>query len=515
MKKHLILLTALFIAILTNAQSYKVNLDATVTEKFKNYEKGSKVKISSIGNYLGSNSHNQDTYDNDYYRLEKEYYIVINNDTIPYSNKIEDRFFFQYNDMQDLWNIHIIVNVLDELQRKGIQENLRSEMEEEALSYINKQKEYGMEFNDPYLENYIYSLVSKIAPQTLIDGRPGNVNLLILENPAMNASMYSNGTLVINTGLLSALHTEDELVAVLAHEIAHFVLDHNIQNVNAAVARKKRAEFWAGLATGLTAVAEGVAAVKSNYYVPGGATLGMAVLSSSIAHQVVDRLGMKYNTIQEEEADMVAVQALELLGYNKNALSTALNRMKEIMAQERSNVMYFQTYSHPALIKRIYSTGKPQDVANQRFEQEISFAVTSTARMKFEDRRFRQVLPLVDQNIINGVATSEDYILKAHCLLALHNDEQTNLEVLEMINIAKTLDETNINIYKAEILANLRLKKHALALDLLTQYIQRLNEMELSLKEIRSDRTWDTNNKFILTERDWAKRMIIKMKAMQ
>ena len=307
-------------------------------------------------------------------------------------------------------------------------------MEDEALSFINKQKEYGLVFNDPYLENYIYSLISKIAPKTLIDSRPGNVNLLILENPAMNASMYSNGTLVINTGLLSALHTEDELVAVLAHEIAHFILDHNIQNVNAAITRKKRAEFWAGLATGLTAVAEGVAAAKSNYYIPGGATLGMAVMSTVIAQQVVDRLGMKYNLEQEEHADMVAIQALEILGYDKNALASALNRMKGVMEQERSHVMYFQSYTHPALVKRIQDAGKPQDLKNSDFEKEISFAVTSTARMKFEDRRFRQVLPLVNQNINNGVATAEDYILKANCLLALYNDAQSNAEVLEMVN---------------------------------------------------------------------------------
>ena len=451
----------------------------------------------------------------EYGNFKNTYSIVIGTDTIPYDGRISSRFDFKYNDIQNLWNQKIICNVFEELEDKGIQENLRSEMEEEALSYINKQKEYGMVFNDPYLESYIYSLVSKIAPQTLIDGRPGNVNLLILENPTMNAGMYSNGTLVINTGLLSALHTEDELVAVLAHEIAHFVLDHNIQNVNAAVARKKRAEFWAGLATGLTAIAEGVAAVKSNYYVPGAATLGMAVLSSSIASQIVDRLGMKYNSEQEEEADKTAIQALEILGYDKNALSTALNRMKEIMVQERSNVMYFQSYTHPALVKRILDAGKPQDIANQKFEQEISFAVTSTARMKFEDRRFRQVLPLVEQNIINGVATSEDYILKAHCLLALHNDEQTNMEVLEMINIAKSLDETNINIYKVEILANLRLKKYAISQELLAQYVQKLNEMEIHLKDIESDITWDANYKFIVSERDWANRMGIKVKAMQ
>lgn len=515
MKKQFAFLTALFIAILANAQTYRVDLDATLTDKFKDYKEGSKVKITAVGNYLATGKSSQDTYDNEYYKLEKEYFIVIGNDTIPYTNKIDERFNFHYNDMQDLWNAQIIVNVLDELQKRGIQENLRDEMEEEALSYINKQKEYGMVFNDPYLETYIYSLVSKIAPQTLIDGRPGNVNLLILENPSMNAGMYSNGTLVINTGLLSALHTEDELVAVLAHEIAHFILDHNIQNVNAAVARKKRAEFWAGLATGLTAVAEGVAAVKGNYHAPGAATLGMAVLSTSIASQIVDRLGMKYNAEQENAADRIAVQALEILGYDKNALATALNRMREIMVQERSNVMYFQSYTHPALVKRIFDTGKPQNVANMEFEQKISFAVTSTARMKFEDRRFRQVIPLVNQNISNDVATAEDYILKAHSLLALHSDAQTNLEVLEMIDMAKNLDETDINIYKAEILANLRSEKHTIAQELLTQYLQKLNEMEVSLKDIESDRTWESTHQFISTERDWAKRMIIKMKAMQ
>ncbi len=504
--KRLTLLTALFIAVLSNAQTYKIDLEATLNDDFKKMKAGNNVKISRAIHRLGLD---------DYGNMKNEYFVVIGTDTIPYDDRIANRFDFYYDDIQDLWNQKIICNVFEELERKGIQETLRNEMEEEALDYINKQKEFGMVFNDPYLETYIYSLISKIAPKTLIDGRPGNVNLLILENPAMNAGMYSNGTLVINTGLISALHTEDELVAVLAHEIAHFVLDHNIQNVNAAVARKKRAEFWAGLATGLTAIAEGVAAVKGSYHTPGAATFGVAILSSAIAQQVVDRLGMKYNADQEEAADKVAVQALEILGYNKNALATALNRMKNIMAQERSSVMYFQSYTHPALVNRILALGKPQDIASQNFEQEISFAVTSTARMKFEDRRFRQVLPLVDQNINNGVATADDYTLKAHCLLALHNEEQTNLEVLEMINIAKTLDETNINIYKAEILANLRLKKYALALELLTQYIQRLNEMELSLKEIRSDKTWDTNNNFIQTERDWAKRMIIKMKAMQ
>lgn len=506
MKKQFIFIISLFIAIITNAQSYKVNLEATFNDDYKKIKEGTNVNISRV-------IHNE-TLD-DYNNLRNEYLLVIDKDTILYNERLVQSLDFAFDNIQDLWDQKIICNVLDKLESKGIQETLRNEMEEEALDFINKQKAYGLVFNDPYLESYIYSLISKIAPKTLIDARPGNVNLLILENPSMNASMYSNGTLVINTGLLSALHSEDELVAILAHEIAHFILDHSVQNVNAAEARKKRAEFWAGLATGLTALAEGVAAVKSNYYIPGAATLGVATLSTAIAIQVVDRLGMKYNTEQEEEADKTAIQALEILGYDKNALASALNRIRSLKAQERSHVMYFQSYTHPALVKRIQDTGNPQDMSSSDFEKEISFAITSTARMKFEDRRFRQVLPLVEQNINNGVATSEDYILKANCVLALYNDAQSNEEVLEMINMAKSLDEDNINLYKAEIIANLRLKKHSVAQNLLAQYIQTLNAMELSLKEIESDRTWEANNKFIIAEKDWAKRMIVKVKAMQ
>lgn len=39
--------------------------------------------------------------------------------------------------------------------------------------------------------------------------------------------------------------------------------------------------------------------------------------------------------------------------------------------------------------------------------------------------------------------------------------------------------------------------------------------MEIHLKDIESDITWDANYKFIVSERDWANRMEIKVKAMQ
>ena len=39
--------------------------------------------------------------------------------------------------------------------------------------------------------------------------------------------------------------------------------------------------------------------------------------------------------------------------------------------------------------------------------------------------------------------------------------------------------------------------------------------MESHLKDIESDITWETNYKFIVSERDWANRMSVKVKVMQ
>lgn len=486
------------------AQRYDINLNATALKNIYGFKKGESIKIEGVEHHVTVNDMGQ---------IDNSYSIIVNNSATSITNKVGDAFDFRYHNVQDLWDAEIICNVLTSLRKTGIQNGLRSEMESDALEYINRVKSYRLELNDPYLENYIYSLIAKIAPVNIIDGRPGNVNLLIQDDPTLNACMFPNGTLVINTGLIAALHTEDELVAVLAHEIAHFVLDHSVQNVNKNIARKKRAEFWAAFATGMTAVAEGVTAANNRYYIPGAATIGVAVIASNIASQVVDRLGMKYNAEQELEADMLAIKVLTILGYDNNALATALSRMQTNLIVERSNMMYFASYTHPSLTERIKKAGEPQGSnRNPMFEKNISFAVTSAARLKFEDRRFRQVLPLVEQNIHNSVATSEDFLLRANCMLALYNDAESNSEVLKMVNKAKEIDSQNINIYKTEILAVLRLESTSKALSLLSDYIERLGQLRAEIKLIESDQTWDAMTSFVNSEQNWANRMQVKLK---
>lgn len=503
-----ILFIALFLLSLSiKAQSYKVDLQAEALSNYESIKKGQTIQIDSVKKEY--------VYDVLKGWISTGYQLVTKEGAyIDISRSIGDKLKFNCNGVKDIWDAKIITNVLHELSKKGTQNDLRWEMEEDALEFIDRVKSLNLNFNDPYLENYIYSLIAKIIPEGLIDGRPGNINLLILIDPTLNASMYPNGTLVINSGLLANLHSEDELVAILSHEIAHYVCDHSIQNINKEITRQKRAAFWAALATGVTAAAEGYAAYNNNYYIPGGATIGMAVLSSSIASQAVKRLGMKYNYDQEFEADQLSIEILQSLGYNKNALSTALNRLKDEQEVERSLSMYFSSYTHPALMERIYKAGSPENISDNKFEKYISFAVTSTAQMKFQDRRFNQALSLVTQNINNNVGTAEDYILKANCYLALYNTQESNKEVLNAINKAKALNPNDINIYKSEILALLRLGNQTSALDKLKEYQQKLDSMRQQTDTIKSGSSWDYINNFINIEKDWSRNMIIKLNGM-
>ncbi len=436
-------------------------------------------------------------------------------------DKVGDMLDYVVEDVQDLWNDRIITDIIPSMNSVMSSSNadiyqysLRQDMEADALRYISIIKENGLEFVDPFLESYLYSLVVKIAPKYLLDGRPSNVNLVIQQNPTANACCFPNGTIVINTGLLAALHSEDELVAILSHEIAHFILDHAVQNVNESVKRQKRAEFWAGLATMATAVAEGVVASNNRYYMPGAATVSVAAMSSIIASSVIEQSGMSYNHEQEKEADKLAKEVLVLLGYDKNALATALSRIEKIYIEERNQAMYFDSESHPSLVGRIKRSGTPSNVVDVKFEQMVSFATTNAAIMKYGDRRFRQCLPLVTQNISNGVALADDYILKAQCLLALEDTPETNNEVLELLDKAKELDASNINIDKVEIIATLRLGKNEQALQILTGYIAKLSQMNEELSGIYDQDMWAATKQFIVSEKRWANNMITKIKGM-
>ncbi|MFY0628121.1 MAG: M48 family metalloprotease [Reichenbachiella sp.] len=94
---------------------------------------------------------------------------------------------------------------------------------DESVEWHVEQISNGKFIKDPVWEKYINGIVDKIVNTTGV-ARPFKV--FIVKNPSINAFCTPIGSLIINNGLLSRLNSEEQLTFVLAHEIAHWELEH-------------------------------------------------------------------------------------------------------------------------------------------------------------------------------------------------------------------------------------------------------------------------------------------------
>jgi predicted Zn-dependent protease len=132
-----------------------------------------------------------------------------------------------------------------------------------------------------------------------------------VEAAGANAVGTPGGFIAVTTGLLRAVRSEDELAAVLAHEVAHVQLGHTMQPVEAA--RKQEQ---------LTNVAlEGTSDLVHGFF-------GKVV--SAGTDFVVDRGFGKKN---ELAADALAARILGEAGYDPAALAAFLSRLDGRSAQ--------------------------------------------------------------------------------------------------------------------------------------------------------------------------------------
>jgi Zn-dependent protease with chaperone function len=87
---------------------------------------------------------------------------------------------------------------------------------------------------DKRLNDYAKSVLNNLYKNN--KDIPSDINILISKNNSLNAYCFPNNTFVINMGLFYWLDNEEQLAAVLSHELAHKILEHSTKT------KKKRIE---------------------------------------------------------------------------------------------------------------------------------------------------------------------------------------------------------------------------------------------------------------------------------
>ena len=319
--------------------------------------------------------------------------------------------------------------------------------------------------------------------------------------------MLPNGSMVISTGLLCTLDSEDELAAVIACELSHFVLDHQVENIYRAERRAKRAAFWAEVFADVSDAALDVAYWDDNnkaYTVSLVSDIGL--IASLLSIPATDRLGMKYKIGQELVSDQLARELLAFKGYNPDGMASALNKITNYYNQQQRSDDLTRYGSISDLTKRIEKAGKIQNLSSRPYLKMTSDVVTFNAAMNYANKRYKEAARLIRKNVENEFATDNDYIILVKAQMALSNTDETNNQCLALLDKAQELAgaSPNLDISKQRILLLMRMHKQAKAANVLKEYIDQLSHYQNQGIE-GEEKEW-TNK-----EMGWANQMLSKI----
>ena len=189
----------------------------------------------------------------------------------------------------------------------------------------------------------------------------GGYHFLILDSDEINAFAAPGGLIFITRGMLRCCPNEDAVAAVVAHEIAHVQARHGLQAI-----KKSR------VTEALTII--GTESAKQF----GDADLAKLTdtFEASIHDVTKTLVNSGYSRAFEYEADQIAGELLQRLGYDPAALSIMLAEMKLRLADDQRG--FARTHPTPSdrIIRladlSVLPASSPPELRFQRFATNLS-----------------------------------------------------------------------------------------------------------------------------------------------
>jgi len=207
----------------------------------------------------------------------------------------------------------------------------------------------------PAIEGYLRGVSKR-----LLDAKGVKIdvpNVLVQSSDAFNAFTDAQGNLVISTGALRSLESEDELAALLGHELSHLILKHP-QDKDAMGVLPLGLETMSSMKD---------AAAQSQGRSDAQAT---SVLWS-------DFIAPSWNRQQEQEADENGFELMRAAGYDPSTFGQLFSKL-QAAEKKRSERMQVLKKALVVRLRAAAPAAKVQSVA-------LSNAVTDTASEKMID----------------------------------------------------------------------------------------------------------------------------------
>ena len=190
------------------------------------------------------------------------------------------------------------------------------------------------QFDDPLLQQYMEHLLYDLATHSDLDDT--RLTLVIVNNPTMNAFAVPGGIIGFHTGIFSFAKNEDQMVSILAHELAHLSQRHFARGIESR--RSTSAISLAGLLATLVLTATA------------GGDAGLAAMTATQAYALEEQL--RYSRGNEQEADRLGLKTMIRAGRDPNAAAEIFESLLKA-TRYNSNRMPEFLLTHPVTERRI------------------------------------------------------------------------------------------------------------------------------------------------------------------
>ena len=187
--------------------------------------------------------------------------------------------------------------------------------------------------SDPLVIDYLENLFDRLLPYSQLDHK--KIEMVVVENKTLNAFAVPGGIIGIHTGLLNYAKTENQLAAVLAHELGHLSQRHYARRLESE--KNLMVPMLAGMLAGL------VLAANSD------SDAGMAAIMGTQAAAQQARLS--FSRQNEQEADRIGMQTMVEAGLDPYAASDMFEEMMRANRLNRRPPEYLLT--HPVSERRV------------------------------------------------------------------------------------------------------------------------------------------------------------------
>jgi predicted Zn-dependent protease len=208
----------------------------------------------------------------------------------------------------------------------------------QAFDDLKKQK--------PVSTNSNYNQLATCIAQAITRETGGNWEVVVFEDASPNAFALPGNKIGVHTGMLQLVDNQDQLAAVIGHEVGHVLAKHS----------NERASQEMAVSSGMSVIQ----AVSAPQTVMGQAALGMLGVGAQYG------ILMPYSRVHESEADKIGLDLMAKAGFDPRQ-SIGLWQKMDRAAQGQQPIEFMST--HPSHATRIQDLEKNMPQAMGLFQQ--------------------------------------------------------------------------------------------------------------------------------------------------